>query len=130
MTLEQVLEYSHGQLPPQTPERPRGVPRSLVAQQGLDGSEALTCFGGCFHSGKQMATAQNLLALPTPRGPKPWSGTPRVGLEVVRVASIGPGLGLCYSLPDWGGLWELPCEELLSTSVNQGVRGHSVLVLS
>lgn len=59
----------------------RGVPRSLVAQWGLHGSEAPTCFGWCFHSGRQMASAQNLLALPTPRGPKPQSGTPRVGLE-------------------------------------------------
>lgn len=77
-----------------------------------------------------MARAQNLLALPTPPGPKPWSGSPCVGLEGSEGGPCGPGLGLCSSLPDCGGLWELPCEGSVSTSVSQGVRGHSVLVLS
>lgn len=77
-----------------------------------------------------MARAQNLLALPTPPGPKSWSGSPCVGLEGSEGGPCGPGLGLCSSLPDCGGLWELPCEGSVSTSVSQGVRGHSVLVLS
>lgn len=104
----------------------RGVSGSLTTQQGPDGSEAPTRSGWCFHSGRQMARAQNLLALPTLLGPKPWSGSPCVGLEGGEGGPCGPGLGLGCSLPDCGGLWELPCEGSVSTSVSQGVRGHSV----
>lgn len=103
---------------------------SLATQQGPDGREAPTRSGWCFRFGRQMARAQNLLALPTPPDPKPWSGRPCVGLEGSEGGTCGPGLGLCSSLPDCGGLWELPCEGSVSTSASQGVRGHSVLVLS
>lgn len=71
----------------------------------------------CFCSERQMASAQNLLALPALRAPRPSLGAAVWSSRAVRVAASRPGLG---------GLWELPAEGPVSSSVNRGVRGQGL----